>query len=144
MRKWKGEKEIKELNEIDSLEDYDLAFVGFPIISFGAPKEAKEFLEKYAGGKRVALFMTHAVPDNFEALGGWIATCKEAAAGADIVGVFDCQGELAQPVMDALLKSDNPQMRAFGEMGPMTKGQPDSSRVEKARAFAKEIMEKMN
>lgn len=42
------EKEIKELNEIDDLEGYDLAFVGFPMHGFGAPEEAKDFLEKQA------------------------------------------------------------------------------------------------
>jgi len=136
----KGEKVIKEISEIDSLDGYDLVFVGFPIISFGTPEPVKEFMGKYLKDKNVALFITHAVPEGFEALDDWISSCKAAANGANIVGVFNCQGELAQPVIDTLLKSDDPQMRAFGEMGPMTKGQPDSSRIEKARAFAKEIM----
>lgn len=138
----KAEKEIKELGEIDTLEGYDLAFVGFPIIQFGAPKKAQKFLEKHAKGKKVALFITHASPEGSEPLQGWLENCKQAATGANLVGMFDCQGELAQHVIDSLLKSDNPQMRAFGEMGPSTKGQPDTTRLERARVFAKEIMEK--
>ena len=39
-----GEKELKELSEVESLEGYDLAFVGFPIIAFGPEKSAREFL----------------------------------------------------------------------------------------------------
>jgi hypothetical protein len=42
-----------------------------------------------------------------------------------------------------LLGSDDPNMRAFGELGPMTKGQPDETRLDRARAFARETMEKL-
>ncbi len=137
-----AEKEIKELGEIDSLEGYDLAFFGFPMIQFGAPKKAQKFLEKHAKDKKVALFITHASPEDFEPLQGWLENCKQATAGANLVGMFNCQGELAQHVMDSLLKSDDPQLRAFGEMGAMTKGQPNAARLERARVFAREIMEK--
>ena len=72
------EKEIKELNEIDDLEGYDLAFVGFPMHGFGAPEEAKSFLEKLCMGKKIALFVTHGAPEDFEGLQPWLAKCKEA------------------------------------------------------------------
>jgi flavodoxin len=136
------EKEIKELSELDSLEGYDLAFVGFPIHGFGAPEEAKSFLEKQCKGKDVALFVTHGAPEDLEDLREWLAKCKEAAAGVNLIGMFDCQGELAQGVIDMLLKSPDPKLRYFGEMGPTTRGQPDAARLERAREFAREIMEK--
>ena len=137
-----ADKEIKELGEVNDLEGYDLAFIGFPIMQFGPAKPAQEFLEKNSSGKKVALFMTHAVPEGAPPIQDYIAKSKEAAAGADVVGTFDCQGELAAAVIEMLLKSDNPEFRAFGEMGPSTKGQPDAARIEKARAFAREIMGK--
>ena len=62
------EKEIKELDDIDTLEGYDLTFVGFPIISFGVPKKAQKFFEKHAKGKKVALFITHGSPEYSEFL----------------------------------------------------------------------------
>ncbi len=136
------EKEIKELSELDSLEGYDLAFVGFPIHGFGAPEEAKSFLEKQCKGKNVALFVTHGAPEDLEDLREWLAKCKEAAAGANLIGMFDCQGELAQGVIDMLLKSPDPRLRYFGELGPTTTGQPDAARLERAREFAREMMEK--
>ena len=94
-------------------------------------------------GKKIALFVTHGAPEDFGDLQPWLAKFKEAAAGATVIDMFNCQGELAQYVIDALLKSDNPQFRAYGEGGPSTKGQPDAIRVERARVFARKIMERI-
>ena len=137
------EKEIKELSEIDDLEGCDLAFVGFPMHGFGAPEEVKSFLEKHGRGKKIVLFVTHGAPEEYEGVQPWLAKCREAAAGANVIDMFNCQGELAQNVIDELLKSDNPQYRAYGEAGPSTRGQPDATRVERARIFAREIMERI-
>lgn len=137
------EKEIKQLNEIDDLEGYDLAFVGFPMHGFSAPEEAKDFLEKYCRGEKIVLFVTHGAPEHSSELQPWLEKCREAAAGANVIDMFNCQGELAQYVIDELLKSDNPRYRAYGEAGPSTKGQPDAARVERARLFAREVMERI-
>jgi len=134
------EKEIKELHEIDDFEGYDLAFVGFPMHGFGVPEEAQRFLEKHCKGKKIALFVTHGAPEHSGDLQPWLAKCKEAAVKANVIDMFNCQGELAQFVSDELLKSENPLFRAYGEAGPSTKGQPDAARVERAHIFAREIM----
>ena len=137
------EKEIKELKEVDDLEGYDFAFVGFPMHGFGAPEEAKSFLEKFCMGKKIALFVTHGAPEHSGELQPWLEKCKEAAVGANVLDMFNCQGELAQYVIDELLKSDDPRIRSYGEGGPSTRGQPDATRVERARVFAREIMERI-
>lgn len=137
------EKEIKELNEIDDLEGYDLAFVGFPMHGFGAPEEAKGFLEKHCRDKKIVLFVTHGAPEDSGDLQPCLAKCRETAAGANVIDMFNCQGELSQYVMDELLKNDNPRYRAYGEAGPSTRGQPDAARVERARNFAREVMDRI-
>ncbi|WP_407355711.1 flavodoxin family protein [Methanolobus sp. WCC5] len=138
-----GEKDIKPIGEVKNLEGYDLAFIGFPVLQFDIPPNVKKFITENTAGKNIAIFMTHAVPEGFEAIHSWTGSAEQAAAGANVLGSFDCQGELAQPVIDMLLKADDPQMKAFGEMGPSTKGQPDESRVQKAKEFAKEIQAKL-
>jgi flavodoxin len=138
-----GEKDIKPINDVADLEGYDLAFIGFPVMQFDIPPKVKSFITDKTAGKNIAVFMTHAVPEGFEAIHSWTGSCKEAAASANFLGSFDCQGELAQPVIDMLLQAEDPQMKAFGEMGPSTKGQPDESRVQKAKEFAKEIQAKL-
>ncbi|TGC08521.1 flavodoxin family protein [Methanolobus halotolerans] len=138
-----GEKEIKPIADVSDLEGYDLAFIGFPVMQFDVPPNVKQLLSEETAGKNIAIFMTHAVPEGFEAIHSWTGSASQAAASANILGTFDCQGELAQPVIDMLLKADDPQMKAFGEMGPATKGQPDESRVQKAKEFAKEVQAKV-
>ncbi|MDK2831779.1 MAG: hypothetical protein PWQ51_1260 [Methanolobus sp.] len=138
-----GEKDIKPINDVTDLEGYDLAFIGFPVMQFDIPPKVKSFISEKTAGKNIAIFMTHAVPEGFEAIHSWTGSCKEAAAGANVLGSFDCQGELAQPVIDMLLQADDPQMQEFGKMGPSTKGQPDESRIQKAKDFAKEIQAKL-
>jgi flavodoxin len=136
----KEEKEIKELSRIENLEGYDLVFVGFPMHGFGCPEEAQDFLKKHCLGKRIALFVTHGAPEESIELQPWLDVCREAAAGAEVIGMFNCQGELAQDVIDALLASDNPRHREYGRGGHTTFGQPDEARVEKSRVFAREVM----
>jgi len=138
-----GEKEIKEIDEIENLDDYDFVFVGFPMHGFAAPEETEAFLKKYCQGKQVALFVTHGAPESFEGLDQWLEKCKDAAVGAEVLDMFNCQGELAQDVIDELLKSDDPEVRSWGEAGPSTVGQPDAQRVESAREFARKVMAKI-
>lgn len=138
-----GDAELKELSGVDSLEGYDLVFIGFPINAFGPNPAAREFLERNAAGRKLAIFITHGAPEDNEDVATWLNKCREAAAGAEIVGTFNCQEEVAQAIIDFLLKSDDEKMRAFGEAGPATKGQPDESRLERARAFAREVLAKL-
>jgi len=138
-----GDKEIVEIANAGDLDSYDVIFVGFPIIAFGANPVAKEFLENNAAGRQIAIFITHGAHEDGPELPGWLNNCKTAAAGAVVLGVFNCQGEVDDNVIELLLKSDDPMMRQFGEQGPSTKGQPDAARLDKARDFARSIMAKL-
>jgi len=59
-----GEKEIKKLDQIKNMKGYDLAFLGFPVRAFGPDKKAKKFLQTQCRGKKIALFITHASPED--------------------------------------------------------------------------------
>ena len=133
------EKEIKEFSEVDGVDDYDLLFVGFPIQAFGPAEKARKFMAEHLNGKRVALFITHASPEDSPELQVWLDGSKEAAASAELIGMFNCQGELAPDIMEFLKSSDDPKLKSFGELGPTTKGQPDAERLERARVFAREM-----
>ncbi len=86
-----------------------------------------------------ALFTTHSVPEDFEQLPQWIENCRQASAGSEVVGLFNCQGELASYLQEMARTSDDPKFRLLGEVSAKSKGQPDASRIERARAFAKEM-----
>jgi flavodoxin len=138
----KGKKEIKPMEEVNSLDGYDLAFIGFPIQGYAPAGDAKSFLEERTKGKNIALFVTHAAPEDNPEIKKGLDLCKVAAAGAEILGVFDCRGELSQAVADFMLNSGDPSMVEDAKKRSTTIGQPDATRLKKARNFAREIMKK--
>ena len=139
----KGTKDIKELEQVDTLDGYDLTFVGFPIEGgYGPAKPAADFLQKHAAGQDIALFITHAAPENSPNLPPWLDNCKEAAAQAKLVSVFDCQGELSEQMADRMAKSKDEKLVAWAKTRPSTIGQPDAARLERARCWAKEVLAK--
>ena len=137
------DKEIKPINEVNNLDEYEFAFIGFPVHAGGPAKKAADFIKKHATDKKVAIFVTHAMPADNEMLPDLLNKCKKAANKADIEGFFDCQGVLAEKVAQMLLKSGNPQLEFFGKMRDMTVGHPNEEEIESARNFAKEIIEKL-
>ena len=140
----KADKDIKEIKDLDSLQGYDLYFVGFPIQAYGPANVTKVFLENNAAGKDIALFVTHASPEDRDILQEWLGRCRDAAAGANLIGMFNCQGELAKDVADFMLNSGDAQLAEWAKERDTTIGQPDETRLERARAFAREIMQKVN
>ncbi|MDW5564287.1 MAG: flavodoxin family protein [Methanomassiliicoccus sp.] len=143
-----GEREIKPMDQVSSLDGYELSFVGFPIYSFNVPPLAMAFLEK-AKGKRVALFYTHASFPEPEVMPGSEGLVKsihqnvqDATAGVVVVKTFDCRGELAENVARKCLSSDDPMVQMFGKLRNMTLGHPDATELAAAKAFAKGTLAK--
>jgi flavodoxin len=134
------EKEIKPIGEVQDIRAYDVSFLGFPTHGYGPDKKAKEFLGKNCtDGRKVALFVTHCAPENVPEVSEWMAEFKQAAAGANIVGFFDCQGELAKGLELMMKISPKKKVRLFAKKHN-SKGQPDEVRLRKARAFARDTM----
>ena len=129
---------VGPLGEAPSLDDRDLVFVGMPIERFGAPEPAARYLAEECAGRRVALFVTHAAPEDLPDVQDWLDACTDAAAGSDLVGLFHCQGQLAEPVKQAMLASGMPALVGFAEMADCAAGQPDEAALARAAAFARE------
>jgi flavodoxin len=138
-----GEKELKRIEDVQDIGVYDLSFLGFPTHQFGPDNKTKEFLEKQSkAGRNVALFVTHCAPEDTPEVSEWMAKFKQAAAGANIVGFFDCQGELAKSVETIMKIAPKKEIRFFAK-NHNSQGQPDEARLIKARAFAKETMNRL-
>lgn len=141
-----SEKEINPFKEVETLDGYDFFFVGCPIEFFGVGKATKKWFDEFLNGKRIGLFCTHGAPEFAPGVPQWTDSLKAAAtdAGAEIVNFFNCQGELSQKVLDMMAADEDPYVRklaSFGRDG--TIGQPDESRVQKAREFVQETMKKV-
>jgi flavodoxin len=134
------EKEIKPVREVQNLEGYDLAFLGFPTHGYGPDKKTKEILGRLCTkGSRIALFVTHGAPENEPEVPEWIAKFRQAAANAELVGVFNCQGQLAKSAKLIMSISPNKKLRADAKKDNSF-GQPDATRIDRARSFAKETI----
>jgi flavodoxin len=130
-------KEIKRVEDVTSLEGYDLAFLGFPMHAFGPDKPVKTFLETHVKDRAIALFITHMAPEDAPPLQGWIQKFSDAAVGANIIGIFDCQGQLNSRLLKIIMRLRYP------TRADSSQGQPDETRLERARAFANEIMNRL-
>lgn len=140
-----GEKELRNLSDIENLDGYGLILIGFPIYNFEPIREAKLFIQKRLSGKKIAIFMTMALtaaPTNEQTVGLYnltISNCKMCADGATILGIFDSPGELSEETATALIKSNDQQLRMFGMMRDYSIGFPNEKNINDAELFAKKI-----
>ena len=135
--------ELKPINEITDLSQYDFSFIGFPVHQFGAPKQLHEFLGKETANKKIAVFVTHATGSHMEVLEGQLNKCKEAVKDAELTGFFNCQGALSEEVAEKMKQHENPQLREFAEKRKFTLGHPNEEAITKAKDFAKKMVSKI-
>jgi len=136
-------KEIKPIQEAQSLKEYDLIFMGFPVHGSGPNPKARTYLENNTKGKQIALFITHAAPEDAPEMPESIQKFCDAATEANIIDVFHCQGQLSSIVKTVMRFAPDPQIREWAKTDN-SKGQPDASKREKAAFFAKNVLEKQN
>jgi flavodoxin I len=143
-----GYKDLKQFSEISNLDEYDLFFIGFPVYSFGPVRQAKEFIPKYLIGKNIAIFMTMALTaaptseQMTELYNLTIKNCTTCAEGSDLLGIFDCPGELSEEAANALLNSEDPLLRMFGAVRNLSIGFPNEKNKTDAEIFANGVFKK--
>ena len=134
------EKEIMRIDQVVDIGRYDLSFLGFPMQRFGPDPKTVSFLRTHCQpGRGVALFVTHAAPEDANELPEWLERFRSAAAGANIVGMFDCQGQLAKGTKFIMSILPNRELRAMAKRDN-SQGQPDAARLDRARAYAREML----
>lgn len=137
-------KEIKNMAELDNLDGYELVFFGFPIENYGPSQEVRDFLKQHSVNKKIALFITHGSPELSDFLPPWLEESKKCLdSSTELLGLFNCQGDVAQFVIDSMSKSDNPILRYFAQESAKISGQPDETRIKKAKDFANIILNKV-
>jgi flavodoxin len=129
-------KAIHPLDEVDGEGDYDLTFVGFPLWDLGPAPAAAEFLRRYCGASRIAVFYTQGnIPDFWqdrELEGRLHGLCRSG-----IVDRFACQGEVPDETIQMM--EVTPAMAEFARQAEQTKGQPDERALARARDFARRL-----
>jgi menaquinone-dependent protoporphyrinogen IX oxidase len=140
----RDEKEIRPIDEVDSVEGYDVAFLGFPIHMEGPDKKAARLLEKHCiSGRNVVLFITHAAPEDSQDLPPALEKFRKAARHANIVDMFDCQGQLDKTTKRIMSILPDDKLRLCAKLDN-SQGQPDKTRLDRARAFSRNVMERLH
>ncbi len=141
-----GEKTLKPIDDVENLEGFDLTFIGFPVMQFGLPPEVKKFAAAHAEGKKIAVFITHAMLTNSDdqqqqvMLAKELEMCMAAFSKSHVVDIFHCQGELSEKMANELIASNIPMLAAFAAMRPLTIGHPNQNELSIARKFAKSVI----
>jgi menaquinone-dependent protoporphyrinogen IX oxidase len=136
-------KEIKVIDEVNSIEGYDIAFLGFPIHQMGPDKKTRKLIEKHCiNGRDVVLFITHAAPEDSPDLPPMLDKFRQAARKANMIDMFDCQGELDKTTKRIMSLLPNAQLRSWAKQDN-SQGQPDKTRLDRARAFSRNIMQRL-
>lgn len=138
------DKELKRIDEVESIEGYDVTFLGLPIHRMGPDKQEQELLRKHCvKGRKVVLFITHAAPEDAPDLPPMLDKFRQAACGADIVDMFDCQGELAKGIKLFMRIAPDAKLRSWAKKDN-SKGQPDKTRLDRARVFSRNVMKRLH
>ncbi len=138
------DKEIRPIDEVENIEGYDVTFLGFPIHMDGPDKKAARILEKHCvDGRNVVLFITHAAPEDSPDLPPALDKFRQAARHANIVDMFDCQGQLDKTTKRIMSVLPDARLRQCAKMDN-SQGQPDRTRLDRARAFSRSVMERLH
>jgi hypothetical protein len=90
------------------------------------------------------LFITHAASEEMPELVPWLDACREAAVGCEVVGVFNCQGQVPPATRQSWIDTGVPMLVQFGQLAGMADGQPDEAALRRARDFARETVARMD
>jgi flavodoxin len=122
-----GEKDIFPVAQAPDPGGYDVAVIAFWFKGGQPDSASQEYLKKCSGATKVFLVGCHgAAPDSDHARMG-MNKAKELASGANIVGSFDCQGEVPQQVLENAANQDPPP--AWLQDAYAAKGHPDNDDI---------------
>ena len=107
------EKKLLPIEELKSIEGYDIIFVGFPVHAHGVPAKLLPFFKSLPDGQKIALFCTHG-----SLRGGHLPKqALEHAIGlssrAKVLGTFGVRGRVNPKIIDGLMNMV--QHRAWAE-----------------------------
>jgi len=134
------EKEILPLDEVKTVQGYDIVFVGFPVITHSLPPKVQPFIKNLPAGQKVAFFSTHGSLRGGQLPRQAVEDALGLAAGKKVLGHFVCRGRVSPRIIDALMKQ--PQNRAWAQEARTADGHPDAADLQDAREFAAEVIAK--
>jgi len=154
-----GETDIDTVRriDVDSLEEYDVIFVGAPCHDSDLAPPVKGFLDKLPDSPKFKLvgFFTHStnMPDdterNQELYDQWAGRCIPTFENAykdkniQLLGLFHCQGKASEPIEGFIRQEIIIDDNEWAEYLPNLRKHPDLNDIENAKKFTQEIIGKI-
>ncbi|MFW9981799.1 MAG: flavodoxin family protein [Candidatus Thorarchaeota archaeon] len=147
---------VRKVN-LESLGEYDLLIVGAPCHDSDIAPPVKGFLERLPKSPKFKLagFFTHATytPDK-DGRGGelynqWAGRCHPTfektseSKNIDFLGCFNCQGKASPPIEAFIRQQIITDDEEWEKYVPELRKHPDSTDLENAKKFAKDILGKL-
>ncbi|MDY6855940.1 MAG: flavodoxin family protein [Thermodesulfobacteriota bacterium] len=134
-----------EETKADSLNEYDLLFVGSPIHARGIAGPVKELLDAIVEPPKfkLSLFVTHsAFAYETERFDQGISSVEEICKSKKIafLGSYDCQGRLSPDLQPIVKQSRGLSDEEWAERMAKADEHPNAEDEQKAREFAKSLL----
>ncbi|MBU2647952.1 flavodoxin family protein [bacterium] len=134
------EKQIKEIDDVSSLDGVDLIFCGFPVIEHSVPIKMQKFLKNIPAGAKIALFSTHgSFTDGLKSSTAF-ENAMTLASAAKVLGTIGFRGKVRQTLLDELEK--HPIHKSWVEEAFSAGNHPNQSDLEDAANFGNVILNK--
>jgi flavodoxin len=132
-----GDKILKPIDEVKSVDEFGLVIIGFPVQSHGVPYPVEVFLKSIPPQKKIALFSTHGSLPGHRLSREAIEHAVIVASKAKVLGTFAVRGKLSLQALDALSKS--PEHQEWTEMAASANGHPNEIDLAAAKVFARSM-----
>lgn len=101
-------KEIFSVEDAPSPDNYDLAAVGFWLQAGKPDPKIAEYLAKCGKESRLFLFATHGAAKGSDHADNALNHAVSLTDGAEIAGVFSCQGEVNPKFLEKVKQKEQP------------------------------------
>jgi flavodoxin len=132
-----GEKDLKPIDQVTSLDAYDFVIIGFPVQMHSLPYAVEQFIKSIPARKKIAFFCTHGSLPGHRLSREAIEYAVVLATQAKVLGTFCIRGKLSVQALDTLNKS--PEHQEWTEMSASAGTHPDAGDLEEAGVFARQM-----
>jgi len=129
---------LERIEDVKDIDQFDVIFVGFPVMHHSVPGQAARFIQRIPAGKPVAIFATHGC-----LRGGKLAVegfyhAVSLASKLYVLGTFSSQGKVNHHAMEKLGKL--PEYRGWLDEAHSSGDHPDAGDLQDARAFTEAML----
>lgn len=133
-----GDKTIKPINDVETVDGFGLVFVGFPVHAHSVPYKVDAFIKKLLPAQKVAFFCTHGALSGHRLSREGLEHAATAASKCKLLGTYSCRGKISVEVIEAIKKS--PENFEWLEMASSADSHPNETDLAEAKVFARQVV----